>query len=69
MGVAIAAFVAIFLLVLSGGLLDFLSRNDPARISSAINPTVRQQKTFKTTMSDTRDVLEGVVERFEKVLP
>ncbi len=69
MGVAIAAFVAVFLLVLSGGLLIFYRETIQARISSAINPTVRQQKTLKTTLMDTRDVLEGVVERFEKVIP
>ncbi len=69
MGVAIAAFIAVFLLVLSVGLLIFYRETIQARISSAINPTVRQQKTLKTTLMDTRDVLEGVVERFEKVIP
>lgn len=69
MGVAVAAFVAVFLLVLTGGLLVFYRETITARISSAINPQVRQQKTLKTTILDTRDVLEGVVERFEKVIP
>jgi tight adherence protein C len=69
MGVALAAFIAVFLLVLTGGLLIFYRETIQARISSAINPQVRQQKTLKTTILDTRDVLEGVVERFEKVIP
>jgi tight adherence protein C len=69
MGVAIASFFAVFLLVLSGGLLVFYRETIQARISSAINPQVKQQKTLKTTILDTRDVLEGVVERFEKVIP
>jgi tight adherence protein C len=68
MGIAIASFFAVFLLVLSAGLLIFYRETIQARISSAINPQVRQ-KTLKTTILDTRDVLEGVVERFEKVIP
>src|ERR1700733_12279770 len=68
MGVAIASFVAVFLLVLSGGLLVFYRETIQARITAAINPQVRQ-KTLKTTILDTREVLEGVVERFEKVVP
>ena len=69
MGIAIASFLAVFLLVLSGGLLIFYRETIQARISAAINPQVKQQKTLKTTLIDTREVLEGVVERFEKVVP
>ena len=69
MGFAIASFFAVFLLVLSGGLLIFYRETIQARISSAINPQVKQQKTLKTKILDTRDVLEGVVERFERVIP
>src|ERR1700744_1826159 len=69
MGVAIASFFAVFLLILSGGVLIFYRETIQARISSAINPQVKQKKTFKTTILDTREVLEGVVERFEKVVP
>jgi tight adherence protein C len=68
MGVAIASFCAIFLLIASAGLLIFYRETITARISSAINPSARQ-KTLKTTILDTREVLEGVVERFEKVVP
>ena len=69
MGIAIASFLAVFLLVLSAGLLVFYRETIQARIASVINPQVKQQKTLKTTILDTRDVLEGVVERFEKVIP
>src|SRR5580692_10042418 len=69
MGVAIASFFAVFLVILSGGVLIFYRESIQARISSAINPQVKQQKTLKTTILDTREVLEGVVERFEKVVP
>jgi len=68
MGVAIASFCAVFLLIASAGLLIFYRETIAARISSAINPQVRQ-KTLKSTILDTREVLEGVVERFEKVVP
>src|ERR1700743_1046347 len=68
MGVAIASFCAVFLLIASAGLLIFYGETIAARISSAINPQVRQ-KTLKSTILDTREVLEGVVERFEKVVP
>lgn len=69
MGVAIAAFFAIFLLIASAGLLIFYRETIQARITAAINPQVKQQKSIKTTLLDTREVLEGVVERFEKVVP
>lgn len=69
MGVAIAAFCAVFLLIASAGLLVFYRETISARISTAINPQVRRQKNLKTTILDTREVLEGVVERFEKVVP
>jgi len=69
MGIAIAAFCAVFLLIASAGLLIFYRETIQARISEVINPQVRQQKSLKTTILDTREVLEGVVERFEKVVP
>lgn len=70
MGVAVAAFIAVFVIVASVGLLIFYRETIQARISAAINPPqVRQQKSLKSALLDTRDVLEGVVERFEKVVP
>jgi tight adherence protein C len=69
MVVAIAAFCAVFLLIASAGLLVFYRETITARITTAINPQVRRQKNLKSTILDTREVLEGVVERFEKVVP
>jgi tight adherence protein C len=70
MAVAIAAFITVFVLIGSAGLLIFYRETIQARISAAINPPrAKEQKTLKTTLQDTRDVLEGVVERFEKVVP
>jgi tight adherence protein C len=50
-------------------LLVFYRETIQARISTAINPQVRRQKNLRSTILDTREVLEGVVERFEKVVP
>ncbi|MDR3739416.1 MAG: type II secretion system F family protein [Terracidiphilus sp.] len=70
MAVAIAIFFTVFILIASVGLLIFYRETIQARISAAINPPqAKQQKSLKTTLQDTRDVLEGVVERFEKVVP
>lgn len=69
MVIAIAAFFTVFFLIGSVGLLIFYRETIQARITSAINPTVRKQKSLKTTITDTREVLEGVVERFDKVVP
>jgi len=70
MAVGIAIFLTVFILIGSVGLLIFYRETIQARISAAINPPqAKQQKTIKTTLQDTRDVLEGVVERFEKVVP
>jgi tight adherence protein C len=69
MGIAIAAFFSVFALITIVLLLVFYRETIQARITSAINPQVRAQKSLKTTILDTREVLEGVVERFEKVVP
>ncbi|HVZ84496.1 MAG TPA: type II secretion system F family protein [Terracidiphilus sp.] len=69
MGIAIAAFIAVFVVIASIGLLIFYRETIQARISSVINPQVRQQQDIKAKLLNTRDVLEGVVERFERVVP
>lgn len=69
MGIAIATFLAVFLLITSGLLLIFYREAIHARISEAINPRYREQRSLREKILDTRQVLEGVVERFEKVIP
>lgn len=69
MGIALISFIAVFLLIASLGLLIFYRETLQARISAVINPQSRQQKSLKTTILDTRSVLENVVERFERVVP
>ncbi|HUX43809.1 MAG TPA: type II secretion system F family protein [Terracidiphilus sp.] len=71
MGIALISFIAVFLLIASAGLLIFYRETLQSRISAVINPQSqsRQQKSLKTTILDTRSVLENVVERFERVVP
>jgi tight adherence protein C len=66
---AILAFCAIFLLIVSGGLLIFYRETIQARIASAINPTAKQRITLKTRIKDTRVMLGDVVEQFERIVP
>ncbi|MGA7859681.1 MAG: type II secretion system F family protein, partial [Terracidiphilus sp.] len=69
MGIAILSFFAIFLLITSAALLIFYRETIQARISAAINPQVKQQKSLKTTLQDTGTILGGVVEHLERVVP
>jgi tight adherence protein C len=69
MEIAILSFFAIFLLITSAALLVFYRETIQARISAAINPQVRQQKSLKTTLQDTGTILGGVVEHLERVVP
>jgi tight adherence protein C len=66
---AIIAFLVAFLLIGSGGLLIFYRDKIQDRISSALYPRASQKKSISTTLEETRHVIGGVVEHFEKVLP
>jgi tight adherence protein C len=65
---AILAFCAIFLLMVSGGLLIFYRETVQQRIAAAINPAARQ-RSLKTRIEDTRVILGDVVGRVEKIVP
>lgn len=65
---AILAFCAVFILIISGGLLIFYRETVQQRIAAAINPSARQRN-MKTRIEDTRVILGDVVERFEKIVP
>ena len=68
MAFAIVAFLIAFLLIGSGGLLIFYRDNIQERISSALYPRANK-KTISNTLEETRHVIGGVVEQFEKILP
>jgi tight adherence protein C len=68
MGFAVFAFLAIFFLVASAGLLLFYREVMVKRISEVINPR-REQKTLMTAIKQTGFSIGNVVERFEQVMP
>src|SRR5579859_5570532 len=66
---AIIAFLVAFLLIGSGGLLIFYRDKIQERISSALYPRAAGKKSISSTLEETRHVIGGMVEHFEKVLP
>jgi len=68
MAFAIISFIVAFLLIGSGGLLIFYRDRIQDRISAALYPR-QNKKTLSSTIEETRHVIGGVVEHFEKVLP
>jgi len=65
---AILAFVAIFVLVGSVGVLMFYREAALERISQVINPR-RKQKTLAETFQNTGSSIGNVVKRFENLMP
>lgn len=68
MAFAIISFGVMFMLVASGGLLFFYRDTIQQRITAALYPKPKK-KTIASALIETRDVLGGMVESFEKVLP
>jgi tight adherence protein C len=69
MGIAVFAFVVIFLLIASGGLLLFYREAMLQRISAVVTPRAKHTKTLLNTIQQTRFSLGGMVEHLERVLP
>lgn len=65
---AVISFLIAFLLIASGGLLIFYRDKIQERISAALYPRA-SKKSISTTIEETRHVIGGVVEHFEKILP
>lgn len=68
MAFAVISFIIAFLLIGSVGLLVFYRDRIQDRISSALYPRAKA-KSLTTTLEETRHVIGGVVEHFEKILP
>lgn len=68
MGFVIAAFLVVFLLILSGGLLLFYREAMLQRITEVINPQGKQ-KSLLSTIQRSGYSIGGVVEHFENLLP
>jgi tight adherence protein C len=65
---AVVAFLVIFLLIVSGGLLLFYREAMFQRISEAINPHPKQ-KTLLSAIQQTGLSIGGVIEHFDSVIP
>ena len=65
---AIISFLVAFILLGSALLLIFYRDNIQERISSALYPRANK-KSISSTIQETRHVIGGVVEQFEKILP
>jgi len=65
---AVVSFIIAFLLIGSIGVLIFYRDRIQDRISAALYPR-SNKKTLSSTLEETRHVIGGVVEHFEKVLP
>ncbi len=68
MGFAIISFLVAFLLIASAGLLIFYRDSIQDRISAALYPRTKK-RTMSATLEETKQVIGGVVEHFEKILP
>jgi tight adherence protein C len=68
MGFAVIAFLAIFLLIASGGLLLFYREVMLKRISETITPHPKQQG-LTTVLQRTKFSIGHMVERFDQVMP
>lgn len=70
MGLALFAFIAIFLLIGSAGLLIFFRAGMVQRLSAAIAPEVEQLHWWNRLKANSaRESLKAVVQPFDKVLP
>ena len=68
MGFVVLAFLAVFLLIASGGLLLFYREVMLQRISEAINPRPKQ-KSLTSVVQQAKSSIGSVVERVENLMP
>jgi tight adherence protein C len=69
MGLVIIAFLVIFLLIASGGVILFYREQMVQRLSTVITPEEKQSKSIIGTIQQSGFSLSGVVEHLEKVIP
>jgi len=68
MGFAFVTFLAVFLLIASGGLLLFYREVMLKRISEAISPH-SEKKSLTSVIQQTKSSINQVMERFDKIMP
>jgi tight adherence protein C len=69
MGLVVFAFLVIFLLIASGGVILFYREQMVQRLSAVIAPEEKQTKTLIGTIQQSGFSLSGVMEHLEKVIP
>jgi len=69
MGLILIAFLVIFLLIGSGGVLLFYREQMVQRLSAVIAPEEKQNKSLIGTIQQSGFSLSGVMEHLEKVIP
>ena len=69
MGFAFLAFLAVFLLIASGGALLFYREAMLQRISEAINPQAKQEKSLLDTVKGAGNSVGDLMKRFENLMP
>jgi tight adherence protein C len=69
MGLVFFAFLVMFLLIASGGVLLFYREQMVQRLSAVISPEEKQNKTLIGTIQQSGFSLSGVMEHLEKVIP
>src|ERR1700730_9865889 len=68
MGIAVFAFLIVFLLIASGGVLLFYREQMIDRLTSVISPEAKKA-TLMNTIQQSGFSLSGVVEHLERVIP
>src|ERR1700688_2194088 len=68
MGIAIFAFLVVFLLIGSGGVMLFYREQMLQRLSSVISPG-KKQRNLMETIQESGFSVTGVVEHLEKLIP
>lgn len=68
MAFAVVSFAVVFLLIASGGVLFFYRDAIQHRITTALYPRTKK-KSIASTLAETRDVLGGMVESVERLIP
>ena len=68
MGIAVAAFIIVFLLIASGGVLLFYREQMIQRLTAVINPEAKKSN-WKESLQQSGFSLSGVVEHLERVIP
>lgn len=69
MGLALFAFIAIFLLITSAGLLIFFRAGMTQRLATALAPISERQSWLSWLRSNRTDSIKAVVQPFDRVLP